>query len=87
MQATIQKWGNSQGIRLPKHILESVGLEMPATGEPVEVEVIAEEGKITISRLLPHRKRRSIVELLAGFEGDYEASEADWGTPVGKEIW
>ena len=24
MTTTIQKWGNSQGIRLPKHILEAL---------------------------------------------------------------
>lgn len=89
MQTMIQKWGNSQGIRLPKHILESVGLEIPATGKPVEVEVevIAEEGKITIKKPLPSRKRRNIIELLAGYEGDYKASETDWGVPVGKEVW
>lgn len=87
MQTTIQKWGNSQGIRLPKHILESAGLEIPATGEPVEVDVIAEEGKIMITKPLPRRKRRNIIELLAGYEGDYEASEADWGAPAGKEVW
>lgn len=26
MQATIQKWGNSQGIRIPKAFLEAVGM-------------------------------------------------------------
>ena len=26
MQTTIQKWGNSQGIRIPKAYLEAVGL-------------------------------------------------------------
>lgn len=26
MQATIQKWGNSQGIRIPKAFLEALGI-------------------------------------------------------------
>ena len=26
MQATIQKWGNSQGIRIPKAFLEALGM-------------------------------------------------------------
>ena len=26
MYATIQKWGNSQGLRLPKALLDSIGL-------------------------------------------------------------
>lgn len=26
IQATIQKWGNSQGIRIPKALLEALGM-------------------------------------------------------------
>ena len=26
MQATIQKWGNSHAVRLPKNLLDSLGL-------------------------------------------------------------
>ncbi len=35
MQATIQKWGNSQGIRIPKAFLEAVGM-----GENDLVEIL-----------------------------------------------
>lgn len=29
MQATIQKWGNSQGIRIPKAFLKALGNQFP----------------------------------------------------------
>ena len=32
-------------------------------------------------------KHKTIEELFAGFQGQYEPIEIDWGKPVGKEIW
>ncbi|MEG1912562.1 MAG: AbrB/MazE/SpoVT family DNA-binding domain-containing protein [Cloacibacillus sp.] len=81
MQATIQKWGNSQGIRIPKHLLESAGI---AADETVEISV--EEEKIVITKITTV-KRRKIEQIFAGYEGGYESCEIDWGAPVGKEIW
>jgi antitoxin component of MazEF toxin-antitoxin module len=33
------------------------------------------------------KSHKSIEELFAGFQGEYEPVEIDWGEPVGKEIW
>ncbi|MCL2343835.1 MAG: AbrB/MazE/SpoVT family DNA-binding domain-containing protein [Firmicutes bacterium] len=94
MITTIQKWGNSQGVRLPKVILEAVFLE-----ENDPVEIVAENDSIIIRK--PARKRRAkrsleerlevfyqkpIDEILAD-DDLYAPTEVDWGKPVGKEVW
>ena len=43
MLTTIQKWGNSQAIRLPKAILETASIQ-----ENEQVQILAEQGKIII---------------------------------------
>ncbi len=77
---TIQKWGNSQGIRIPRHILSAAAIGMD---DRVEIEV--SHGVITLKKAQPAKK--SIQELFAGYEGDYKAEEVDWGEPAGEEIW
>lgn len=81
MTTTIQKWGNSQGIRLPKHLLESVHWD-----ENEELQIKAEDGKIIIEKLVP-TKRKTIKELFDDFDEQYESIDIDWGNPVGEEIW
>lgn len=79
MLSTIQKWGNSQGIRIPKVILDSVQWK-----ENEEVAMTAENGKIIIEKA---KKRKTIVELFEGYKGDYQPEEIDWGSPRGDEVW
>ena len=81
MNATIQKWGNSQGIRIPKAILEM------ALFEPDEqVDITAEENKIII-RKVARKKYITLEERLKDFDGEYVFEECDWGKPMGNEIW
>ena len=78
MLAKIQKWGNSQGIRIPKSILSSAAFE-----ENEEVEILALDGRIVIE----HSKRHiSIKERLKDFDGDYKCFEWDTGSPAGREV-
>jgi antitoxin MazE len=79
MAPTIQKWGNSQGVRLPKAILDDLNMSV---GE--EVEIYSENNTIIIR---PAKQRKTIRELFAGYEGDYSPEIIDWGKPVGKEVW
>lgn len=81
MLATIQKWGNSQAIRLPKSILETALFK---TNE--NVELIAEDNKIIIKKATI-KKHLTLEERLKGFQGQYAFEEADFGKPVGNEIW
>ena len=78
--ATIQKWGNSQGIRIPRYILDAAQCDFDET---VEIDVM--DGKIVIKKAAERRK--SIKELFDGFDGEYTEKEIDWGKPVGNEVW
>ncbi|MEO1815114.1 MAG: AbrB/MazE/SpoVT family DNA-binding domain-containing protein [Acetobacterium sp.] len=82
MQTTIVKWGNSQGVRLPKHILNRVHL---SDKDPVDIRV--EGDRIIIKKINKDVKHQTIQELFANFQGEYEPTEISWGEPIGKEIW
>ncbi|HEY5555636.1 AbrB/MazE/SpoVT family DNA-binding domain-containing protein [Acetobacterium sp.] len=82
MQTTIVKWGNSQGIRLPKHLLNSANLS-----DRDAVEIYVEGETIIIKKSKTVAKRKTIQELFAGFGDDYKPTEVNWGKPEGKEIW
>lgn len=79
MITTIQKWGNSQGIRLPKILLDLV-----KWSENEQIAVNVEDGKLIIEKV---EVRKNIKELFAGFDGKYEPVDMDWGEAVGDEIW
>lgn len=81
MHATIQKWGNSSAIRLPKAVLETANLERNSL-----VQVIAEPDRIIIKKA-DARKHRTFKERMAGFEGAYSANEWDTGAAIGDELW
>lgn len=76
---TIQKWGNSQGIRIPKFLLDAVQWK----GNE-KLMLIADKDKIIIEKVEP---RKNIMELFADFDSEYIPVEMDWGQPVGEEIW
>ena len=79
MSVTIQKWGNSQGIRIPKAIVEELRWR-----ENESLAMRAQDGKLIIE---PEAKRKNIKELFADFDGTYSPVESDWGDPVGDELW
>lgn len=82
MTTTIVKWGNSQGIRLPKILLQNINLS-----ENDVVDVLAENNTIIIKKAENKKKYKSIETLFDGYKGAYEPVEIDWGKPVGNEIW
>ena len=75
----LQKWGNSQGIRIPKLIIDAVNWK-----ENEELTLDVRDDEIIIRKA---KERKSIEELFQDFDGTYSAEEIDWGKPVGKEIW
>lgn len=77
MQAYVQKWGNSLGIRIPKSLAQRVGL---AEGSPVDLE--AGDDALVI-----RPRRYSLEMLLSQVTKDNLHHEADTGKPVGREIW
>ena len=80
MQAQVKAWGNSQGIRLSKEVLETAGL---LVNEYIDIQ--AEPGKITITKPCRHR---TLEERAAEYGGKLNLDgEYDWGEPVGREVW
>lgn len=49
-------------------------------------EMIVEKGNLKIQKV-EKEKRKTIKELFANYDGNYEKQEIDWGEPQGKEIW
>lgn len=82
MSSKVQKWGNSQGLRLSKQVLEDARITV---GD--DVEVIARKGRIVITPVKPTRKKKSLRQLVARIPKDYKPAEVDWGPPVGRESW
>ena len=82
MHTKIQKWGNSQGLRLAKHVLEDAHL-----GVGDEVDVAARDGVIVIAPIRKIRGRHHLEDLVAQIPEDYHVAEVDWGEPAGKEAW
>ena len=81
LTTTIQKWGNSQGVRIPKILLDSVNWS-----ENEQIVIIVDNGKLVIEKAKEH-KRKNIKELFENYKGDYEPVEVEWGEPKGEEIW
>lgn len=81
MQATIQKWGNSQGIRIPKAFLEALGMM-----ENDLVELHRVDNNIVITKV-KEKKELTLEDIFKDYDGEYVAEGFDWGSPVGKEVW
>jgi len=82
MVTKIQKWGNSQGLRLGKQVLEDARI---AVGD--SVDVAARDGVIVIAPLKRIRGKQSLQELVSRIPRNYKTREIDWGKPRGRETW
>lgn len=82
MLTKVQKWGNSQGVRLSRNVLD--GLQIQA-GDEVDVSV--NDGAIVIRPIHPVRGKRKLEDLVSRIPDDYQRLETDWGKPVGREAW
>ena len=82
MLAKVQKWGNSQGLRFPKALLEEARVSV---GD--DVRVFVRGRKIIIEPVEKVRGKYTLKELVAKMPKDYRVKEVEWGAPVGKEEW
>jgi antitoxin MazE len=82
MVTRIQKWGNSQGLRLAKRLLEDAHISV---GD--DVDVTARDGLIVIAPARRIRGRQNLNELVSRIPAGYKAEETHWGDPVGGEVW
>ena len=88
MNATLSKWGNSIGIRIPVQILQSLKLS-----ENDQVTIYEADGGIIIKKA--KRSSHSFKQLMEEYYGKpydeieerLDSEEIDFGKPVGDEIW
>jgi antitoxin MazE len=86
MYATIQKWGNSNALRIPKVLLDALSLR-----ENDRVELVQSGSEITIRKATAHQ---TLEQRLTAFYGKpvdeiapLQSEELDWGRPEGGELW
>ena len=82
MLAKIQKWGNSQGLRLTKNLLTDAQL-----GVGDEVDISVKDGIMIVTPAKKIRGKYSLKDLVERIPENYQTGEVDWGEPVGKEVW
>jgi antitoxin MazE len=78
MLSQVSKWGNSQGVRIPKKLLQSACLSLND-----EVEIKAQGNMIIIMPVI----KKTITWYLEGYED--EPDRYDWGDtnePKGREL-
>ena len=86
--ASVKKWGNSQGIRLSKELMNKTGFK-----ENDDVGISIDNGKLIIEKIC-RPKYLDLKDRLEAFyncpiENIYvdETSETETGDAVGNEIW
>ena len=77
-QSSVKPWGNSQGIRLSKSVLEEAGIQVNDT---IQIEV--RENTIILKKVFKHR---TFEERLAEYDGKIDVQSFEWGEPAGREI-
>jgi antitoxin MazE len=80
MHTTIQKWGNSLAVRIPKPFVEEIHIESGS-----EVDLTVDDGKIIIVPQV--ESKYSLAELLQGVTARNKHRETDTGPAVGQEVW
>ncbi len=82
MSVKLQKWGNSQGIRLARHVLEHAHIRV---GD--ELDITVRDGCIIVVPLKRIRGKVSLQELVSRIPAGHSSAETVWGPPVGREEW
>lgn len=80
MEVRLQKWGNSNGIRIPNIILKSLNLKPND-----KVEIREENEQIIISKV--KKQSLTLEERIKNYKGPNLAKEFSWDEPQGREIW
>ncbi len=78
MSTTVQKWGNSLGIRIPKHLARQARLYEGTRGE-----VVAERNRIVVRPVIVP----TLGKMLRGLDRNSRPELVDWAGPVGREVW
>ncbi|PZU99951.1 MAG: transcriptional regulator/antitoxin, MazE [Pseudanabaena sp.] len=82
MLVKVQKWGNSQGIRLSREVLAEANI---LVGDALEIVTTKEQ--IVIKPVRKIRGKYDLKDLVSQIPSNYKVQEEDWGSPVGLEVW
>ncbi len=77
-QVTLRPWGNSQGICIPKKILNELDIQVSDT---LQIDVRNES--IVLTKAFKHK---SFEERLQEYDNQISVYSFDWGEPEGREI-
>lgn len=79
METTIQKWGNSSAIRIPKMVLTSLNL---SNSDTLDIEI---KNNNIILKKAKEKKHIPLAERIKNYSSDYVTEEWETGT-VGNEV-
>lgn len=82
MITKVQKWGNSQGLRLSKELLSDADI---GVGEAVNI--VVHKGTLLVTPIRRVRGGHDLQELVGRIPKAYKPKQLDWGPPVGREVW
>ena len=80
MRVHVKKWGNSASIRIPAAVMAAASLRIDQ-----EVDVREDDGRIVIEPVAA--PVYDLDALLADMTPETFPDEADFGRPVGQEVW
>ncbi len=77
-QVTVKKWGNSQGVRIPKEILDEMNIHI---SDVLQLEV--SDNSIILKKVFQHK---TYEQRVAENGGEVSSFIYDWGEPLGREV-
>ena len=80
MEVILQKWGNSDGIRIPSSLLKSLNIK---TND--KLEIIQSDDKLIITK--SNKNKISLEERFKNYNGEDLTKEFEWDNEEGREIW
>lgn len=87
IETKVTKWGNSQGVRLPKKVLTKIGIDNPID-QKIDMDV--EDNSIIIHK---HTGKSKLARRFEGFDLNaynkkiHGNREYDWSKDGGKELF
>lgn len=80
MQVLIKKWGNSASVRIPAAVMAAASISVDQA-----VDVREENGRIIIEPI--RAPAYDLSDLLARMTPETFPDDADFGAPIGEEVW
>ena len=80
MTYRVQKWGNSNGIRIPKVYLDALNLK---SGD--SINIVREDNKLIITK--SEREKANLKLRIKNYDDPMINDKFTWDEAKGKEIW